>query len=69
MNSARDDLRDAGRHARDAATSTLKAMRKALDAVIDRLDRNGHGTAEPSAAASGTQRPGETPLDNDDHVI
>jgi hypothetical protein len=38
MDRTREELREAGDHAKRALLATLKAARSALDAAIDRLD-------------------------------
>jgi hypothetical protein len=49
MDSTRDDLREAKHHAKDALRSTLKAVRDALDAAIERLDEDRPGATAADA--------------------
>jgi hypothetical protein len=67
MDTTRDDLKDAAEHARQAAAATLKAMRSALDLLIDKLD--GDAGRRPDAPPAGAARPGETPFEDDGKVL
>jgi hypothetical protein len=73
MSTARDELKEAGEHAKLAARSTLKALRGALDYAIRRLD--GDEQARDAAATADAERdvpparPGDTPVQDDDRVV